>query len=69
MNPIAFSSWEGASTVFTFGPDSAGMWLFLAGTVAVGIGVLARMIIHENRTFSSLDPNLVVGGAIRGANI
>lgn len=69
MNPSTFSTWEGAGAVFTFGPDSVGMWLFLLAAIGVGIGVLARMIIHENRTFRSLDPDLIRDGGMKGVNI
>lgn len=69
MNPSTFDTWEGAEVIFTFGADSAGMWLFLLASIAVGVGVIAKMIMHENETFRSLDPHLVPDGAMRGANM
>ena len=67
MSPI--SDWEGASVVFTFGADSVGVWLSLAVALGIGVGVIARMIRDENRTFASQSPNLTQRGALEGANI
>lgn len=67
MSPI--TSWDGAAAVFTFGPDSPGIWLFLAITLIVMTSVVARMIAHENHTFRKLDPDLVEGGAMKGVNL
>lgn len=69
MNPSPITSWEGAEAVFTFGPGSPGMWLFLALMLVIMVGVVARMIAHENHTFSQLEPDLMEGGAMKGANI
>ncbi|PMR72987.1 hypothetical protein [Billgrantia endophytica] len=67
MSPI--TSWEGAEAVFTFGPDSFGVWLFLALMTAIMVGVVARMVVHENRTFSNIEPDLLKEGAMKGVNI
>lgn len=69
MTTSPITTWEGAQAVFTFGPDSVGVWVFLALSVAIVIGVAARMIYHENHTFRELSPDLVRGGAFKGVNI
>lgn len=69
MTTSPITSWEGAQAVFTFGPDSIGVWVFLALSVVIVIGVAARMIHHENHTFRELSPDLVHGGAFKGVNI
>ncbi|ROO24783.1 hypothetical protein SAHL_15495, partial [Salinisphaera orenii YIM 95161] len=56
MTTSPITTWEGAQAVFTFGPGSLGVWLFLALAVAIVIGVAARMIQHENHTFRELSP-------------
>ena len=69
MSASPIASWEGAGAVFTFGPESVGMWIILTITFAVVVGVVARMIIHENRTFNAVKPDLIEGGAMKGTNI
>lgn len=69
MDVSPITSWDGAQAVFTFGPGSVGMWLFLFLALAIMVGVIARMIVHENHTFSAVDPDIVAGGAMKGANI
>ncbi len=50
----AFGDWDGATWVFTFGPESVGA--VLAVLVAVGLVVwfFAKMIIHENHAYAQI---------------
>lgn len=69
MTTSPITTWDGAAAVFTFATETFGVWLFLILSVAITIGVVARMIVHENHTFREVSPDLVKGGALKGVNI
>jgi uncharacterized membrane protein YraQ (UPF0718 family) len=52
MNTSPITTWEGAEAYFTFGPNSLGLYVIFALAVALFIGFVARMIVHENHNFA-----------------
>lgn len=52
MNTSPITNWDGAEAYFTFGPDSAGLYITLALAVLVFVGFIVRMIMHENHNFT-----------------
>lgn len=52
MSPI--DSWDGATTVFTGADSTALQVLFVVLGVAVFIGFLAKMIVHEKHAYTQM---------------
>lgn len=52
MSPI--DSWDGATAVFTGADSTALQVLFVLLAVAVFIGFLAKMVIHENHAYAQM---------------
>lgn len=66
MSPI--DSYDGASAVFTFGPDTLGTVLGVLIAVALLIGFFVRMIQHENDAYERMIAHQPVepGPAVEG---
>jgi hypothetical protein len=54
MNTAPIDSYDGAAEIFTFGANSAGVWIFLVISVALFLGLLVRASRHESRSFATL---------------
>ncbi len=54
MNTAPIDSYDGAAEIFTFGANSAGVWIFLVIGVALFVGLLVRVSRHESRSFATL---------------
>lgn len=50
----AIDSWDGATAVFTFGPDSLGAVLSVIIAVGLLVWFFAKMITHENRVYAQI---------------
>jgi hypothetical protein len=54
MNTSPIDSYDGAAEMFTFGANSAGVWIFLGISALLFVGLLVRAARHEGRSFASL---------------
>jgi hypothetical protein len=48
MNTAPFSSWDDATSLVPWGPESFGIWLFLVVAVVMFLAMLVRAVQHEN---------------------
>lgn len=66
MSPI--DSWDGATSVFTGADSTALQVLFVVLAVAVVIGFLVKMIIHERHAYAQMIEHRPVesGPAVEG---
>jgi hypothetical protein len=65
MNTSPVDSYDGAAEIFTFGANSAGVWIFLIVSVVLFLALLVRASRHESRSFATLreDPARAPEGA------
>jgi hypothetical protein len=54
MNTSPIDTYEGAEAYYTFGPDSVGMWIFLALAVAAFLYVGVRAMQLESGGFEDV---------------
>jgi hypothetical protein len=54
MNTAPIDSYDGASEIFTFGANSAGVWIFLVISVLLFLALLVRASRHESRSFATI---------------
>jgi hypothetical protein len=54
MNTSPVDSYDGAAEIFTFGANSAGVWIFLIVSVVLFLALLVRASRHESRSFATL---------------
>lgn len=66
MSPI--ESWDGATAVFTGAGSTALQVLFVVLAVAVLVGFLVRMVLHENHAYAQMIAHQPVeaGPAVEG---
>lgn len=59
---------DDTAVVFTFGGDSAGVWIFVILAVLLFIGFFAAMIRHENHAYRAVMEHTEVerGPAVEG---
>ena len=48
MNTAPFSSWDDATSLVPWGPESFGVWLFLVIAIVAFIAMIVRAVQHEN---------------------
>jgi hypothetical protein len=54
VNTSPIDSYDGAEAYFTFGPDSAGMWIFLILAMLAFLYVGVRAMRFENKHFAEV---------------
>jgi heme exporter protein D len=54
VNTAPFSSWDDATSLVPWGPESFGVWLFLVIAIVAFVAMLVRAVQHENEAMKHI---------------